>query len=84
VNTYGAPPPNCTDTAPAPDCSATPRPMLGMDTSSNIYKPYRQGYTLGVGVDPGSRTRPPFKSCLIDESSVTGAMSCRHRIFWPI
>lgn len=70
-NTYGTPPPNCTDTAPAPDC-ATPRPLVGMDTSTNIFKAYRRGYEFSVGVGPGARTRPPFKSCLFDSASVFG------------
>jgi hypothetical protein len=64
TNTYGQPLPNCTDTAPPPDCSSTPKPLNNMQGDAGLFRG-----KLEVGVYPGL-TRNPFKTCLTEEASL--------------
>src|SRR5689334_4661019 len=65
TNTYGQPLPNCTDTAPPPDCSSTPKPLNNMQGDAELFR----GALLEVSIYPGL-VRTPFKTCLTEEASL--------------
>jgi hypothetical protein len=71
VNTYGPPMPNCTDTAPPPDCSATPHRLAGL----HVFLLMTVRSQFSFYAQPGGSTRPPFKTCFPDRQSVFPADS---------